>query len=347
MGKTKGIGWVILVLGVVFLVGGLAVKFVVLPSQAKFPADVDSTRNYEGELAVMMNAAALETGDFANLFLKNIPVTIARSVKTLEVGGNDGAIVSDHAVMSSPQGPLAESLTIYAINRTTMDAMEDFSGDVRILPSEGLVLGWPIGSEGKDYIGWNGDTQQTTVLTFVGEEERGGLNTYKYHAAEEPGVIVDPELLAQFPAAFPKDLLLQLAPVLGIPDEMLAQLAPALEAMPDPVPLTYTFAFDKTYWVEPTTGILIDIAVMESRAVALAVPGAPAPVALAEVQHLEYVTTAASVQDAVNDANDGISQLNLFGVYVPLVLILLGAIGIIGGIYYVFVLGKQEEEAAA
>ncbi len=347
MGKTKGIGWVILVLGVVFLVGGLAVKFVVLPSQAKFPADVDSTRNYEGELAVMMNAAALETGDFANLFLKNIPVTIARSVKTLEVGGNDGAIVSDHAVMSSPQGPLAESLTIYAINRTTMDAMEDFSGDVRILPSEGLVIGWPIGSEGKDDIGWNGDTQQTTVLTFVGEEERGGLNTYKYHAAEEPGVIVDPELLAQFPAAFPKDLLLQLAPVLGIPDEMLAQLAPALEAMPDPVPLTYTFAFDKTYWVEPTTGILIDIAVMESRAVALAVPGAPAPVALAEVQHLEYVTTAASVQDAVNDANDGISQLNLFGVYVPLVLILLGAIGIIGGIYYVFVLGKQEEEAAA
>jgi hypothetical protein len=347
MGKTKGLGWVILVLGVVFLVGGLAVKFVVLPSQAKFPADVDSTRNYEGELAVMLNAAALETGDFANLFLKNIPVTIARTVKTTEVGGNDGAIVSDHAVMSSPQGPLAESLSIYAINRTTMDAMEDFSGDVRILPREGLVIGWPIGSEGRDYIGWNGDTQQTTILTFVGEEERGGLNTYKFHAAEDPAVIVDPELLAQFPPAFPKETLLALAPALGIPDEMLAQLAPALEAMPDPVPLTYTFAFDKTYWVEPTTGVLIDINVMESRAVALAVPGAPAPVALAEVQHLEYVTTAASVQDAVNDANDGINQLNLFGVYVPLILMLLGAIGIIGGIYYVFVLGKQEEEAAA
>jgi len=72
MGKTKGIGWVILVLGVVFVLGGLAVKFVVLPSQAKFPADVDSTRNYEGELAVMMNAAALETGDLAHLFLSTL-----------------------------------------------------------------------------------------------------------------------------------------------------------------------------------------------------------------------------------------------------------------------------------
>jgi len=347
MGKTKGIGWVILVLGVVFVLGGLAVKFVVLPSQAKFPDDVDSTRNYEGELAVMMNAAALETGDMANLFLTDVPVTIARTVKTVEVGGDDGAVVSDHAVMSSPAGPLAESLSIYAINRTTMDAIADFSGDVRILPREGLVIGWPIGSEGTDYIGWNGDTQQPTILAYQGEEERGGINTYKFHAAEDPAVIVDPDLLSQFPPAFPKDLLLQLAPLFGLPDEAMAQLGPVLEAMPDPVPLTYTFAFDKTYWVEPNTGVLIDIDVMESRRVALAVPGAPEPVGLAEVQHLEYVTTAESVQDAVNDANDGISQLNMFGVYVPAFLILLGAIGIIGGIYYVFVMGKQEEEAAA
>lgn len=347
MGKSKGMGITILVLGVVIFLGGLAVKFVVLPSQAKFPDDVDSTRNYEGELGVMLNAAALETGDMANLFLRDVPVTIARSVKTLEVGGDDGAVVSDHAVMSSPAGPVAESLDIYAINRTTMDAIADFSGDARILPREGLVIGWPIGSEPVDYVGWNGDTQQPTVLAYVGEEERGGLNTYKYHAAEEPAVIVDPVLLAQFPPAFPKDLLLQLAPLFGLPDEAMAQLGPVLEAMPDPVPLTYTFAFEKTYWVEPNTGVLIDIDVMESRAVALAVPGAPAPVALAEVQHLEYVTTAASVQDAVNDANDGVNQLNLFGVYVPAILILLGAIGIIGGIYYVWVADKPEEEAAA
>jgi hypothetical protein len=347
MGKTKGIGWVILVLGVVFVVGGLAVKFVVLPSQAKFPDDVDSTRNYEGQLGVMMNAAALETGDMANLFLRDVPVTIARTVKTASVGGDDGAVVSDHALMSSPAGPVAESLSIYAINRTTMDAIADFSGDVRILPREGLVIGWPIGSEGRDYIGWNGDTQQATVLRYVGEEERGGLNTYKFHATEDPAVIVDPELLAQFPAAFPKDLLLSLAPLFGLPDEMMAQLGPVLEAMPDPVPLTYTFAFDKTYWVEPNTGVLIDIDVLESRQVAIMVPGAPDPILLTEVQNLTYVTTAASVQDAVNDANDGISQLNVFGVYVPAILILLGAIGIIGGIYYVFVMKEPEDEVAA
>jgi len=347
MGKGKGLGITILVLGVVLLVAGLGVKYVVLPSQAKFPADVDSTRNYEGELAVMMNAAALDSEDLANLFLTNIPVTIERNVKTLEVGGNDGAIVSDHAVMSSPQGPLADSLSIYAINRTTMDAIDDFSGDARITPRQGLVVGWPIGSEGKDYIGWNGDTQTTVTLAYEGEEERGGINTYKFHAASGPDVIVDPELLAQFPPALPKAMLAQLAASLDLPDEAMAQLGPVLEAMPDPVPLTYTFQFDKTYWVEPTTGMLIDIDVMESRAAALTVPGGPGPVPLTEVQHLEYVTAPASVTDAVNEANDGISQLNLFGTYIPAILILLGAIGIIGGIYYVWVRKPEEEEAAA
>ena len=184
-------------------------------------------------------------------------------------------------------------------------------------------------------------------IKYVGEEERAGVKTYKYRAVSEPKVIVDPELLAQFPPAFPKATLVQLAPALGLPDEMMAQLAPVLEVMPDPVPLTYTFAFDKTYWIEPTTGILIDIDVMESRAVALAVPGAPEPVALAEVQHLEYVTSPASVTDAVNDANNAISQLNLFRIYIPVALIFLGAVGILGGVYYAFMKKPEEDEAAA
>ncbi len=347
MGKKNGLGIVILVLGVVLLVGGLAVKYVVLPSQAKFPADVDATRVYDGELGVMLNAAALQSGDMANLFLRDVPVTIDRTVKTLEVGGNDGAIVSDYAVMNSPQGPLAESLSIYAIDRKTMEAIDDFSGDARIIPREGLVIGWPIGSEPTDYIGWNGDTLSPTTIKYVGEEERAGVKTYKYRAVSDPKVIVDPELLAQFPPAFPKATLVQLAPAFGLPDEMMAQLGPVLEAMPDPVPLTYTFAFDKTYWIEPTTGILIDIDVMESRSVALTVPGVPDPIALAEVQHLEYVTSPASVQDAVNDANDAIGQLNLFGTYIPAALIIFGALGIIGGIYFVFVKKPDEEEATA
>ena len=41
---------------------------------------------------------------------------------------------------------------------------------------------------------------------------------------------------------------------------MLAQLPAMLEQVPgDTVPLEYTYGFDKTYWIDPTTGVLIDI----------------------------------------------------------------------------------------
>lgn len=345
MSKSKGVGIGVLILGIVLAIGGLVVKFVVLPSQAKFPADVDVTRAYDGEFSVLLNAAALQSGDLGNLFIHDLPITIERTVKTLAVGGNDGAIVSDRAIVESAMGPLFDTLSVYAIDRKTMQSISDFTDDNRIIPREGLVIGWPIGSEPVDYVGWNGDTMTTTPIEYLGEEEKAGVTTYKYHAASDPQVIVDPELLAQFPAALPKDMLLQLAPMLGITDAQMGQLAPALQAMPDPVPLTYTFAFDKTYWVEPTTGILIDIDVMESRAAALTIPGAPGPVPLGEVQHLEYQTAPVSVEDAVAEANDAKSQLQLFGTTIPLILVVLGAAGIIAGIYLIS--RKPEEEESS
>jgi uncharacterized membrane protein len=342
MSKGKGWGIAALVVGILLIGSGLLVKFVVFPSQAKFPDDVDSARQYDGDLAVIMNAAALETGDFANLFLRDVPVTIDRQIKTAEVGGDDGAIVTDEVVMSGPQGPLAASLDVYAIDRTTMDAIANFSDDDRVIDRVGLVVGWPIGSEPVDYTGWNGDTHETVVLAYQGEEERGGLDTYKYHAVSDHQLIVDEATLAGFPAALPKELLVQIAPMLGLPDEAVAQLGALLPNLPEEVPLAYTYAFDKTYWVEPSTGVLIDIEVQESRATALAIPGQE-PMAIAEVQNLTYTATDGSVQDAVDDANSGIATINLFDLYLPWGLVIIGVILAIIGI--VLLVRKPKEQA--
>lgn len=344
MSAAKGWGIAALVIGIVLIAGGLIVNFVIYPSQAKFPDDVDTTRNYEGELAVMMNAAALESGDLEALFMRNVPVTIERTVQTAETGGDNGAIVTDEAVMSSPEGPVAASLDVYAIDRTTMEAIENFADDDRVQPTEGLVIGWPIGTDGTDYTGWNGDTHATVALVFEGEEERGGIDTYRFHAMSDYGLIVDEPTLANFPAALPKDLLGQLAPALGLPDEAAAQLTAILPSMPDPVPLAYLYAFDKTYWIEPTTGVLIDIDVMESRVGALALPGEE-PVALTEVQNLTYVATEGSVQDAVDDANSGITMINLFGTWLPWGLVIVGVILLIVGIVLFARRPKEGDEA--
>ena len=123
-------GWTALTLGIVALAAGLVLLFFVIPGMAQFPDDVDTTRNYEGELGVMLNSEALATMDVENLFLRNVPVTIDRHIQTLEVDGGD-ALVSDSAVLVGPAGPIQESVDIYTIDRKTMEHVTNFTDDAR------------------------------------------------------------------------------------------------------------------------------------------------------------------------------------------------------------------------
>ncbi len=324
--KGKAVG--LLTLGIAAVAAGLVLLLFIIPGMAQFPDDVDSTRVYEGELSVMLNGEALAAGDLANVFLRDIPVTIDRRVQTLEVDGQK-ALVNDSAVMSSPAGPLQQAEDTYAIDRKSMEHIANFSGDERVLDREGLVIGFPIGTEAADYRGWNGDTMETNTLSFVSEEEHEGLNTYVFTAASGPDLIKDPELLASFPAELPKAVIESLVPALGLPDEALAEFGALMPLLPDPVPLAYTYSYETKYWVEPNTGVLIDYDKMESRAVLLNVGEQPVPVA--EVMHLEYVQAADSVADAVADAEGAQGQLLWLGKVLPYGLIAVGLVlGLLG-----------------
>ena len=320
-GKAAGITG--LTLGGLLIAAGLVVLLVVIPSMAQFPDDVDSTRAYEGELGVMLNADALLAMDLANIFLRDVPVTIDRRVQTLEVDG-EKALVSDAAVMSGPAGPIQQAEDIYSIDRKTMEHIANFSDDARVIDREGLVVGFPIGTESTEYIGWNGDTLETNTLQFLREEEHEGLDTLVFTAASGPDLIKDPVLLASFPSELPKALIEGLVPALGLPEEAVAQLGQVMPILPDPIPLAYTYSYETTYWVEPDSGVLIDYDKMESRSVGLNLGDQPVPIA--EVMHLEYVQSAESVADAVADAEDARSLLFWLGKILPYGLIVVGAI---------------------
>jgi len=339
--KGKAFGSTALILGVLLLAAGLVMMLVIIPGMAQFPEDVDSTRVYEGELSVMLNAEALATLDLANIFLRNVPVTIDRRVQTLEVEG-EKALVLDEAVMSGPAGPLQQSEDVYAIDRKTMESIANFSDDTRVTERVGLVVGFPIGTEAADYTGWNGDTLETNTLTFVQEEERAGLNTYMFTAASGDDVIKDPVLLSAFPAALPKAVIEALVPALGLPAEAIAQLGQVLPALPDPIPLSYLYSYETKYWVEPDTGVLIDYDKLESRSVAINLGDQLVPIA--EVMHLEYVQTPASVQEAVADAEDAQGQLFWLGTVLPYGLI---AVGVILALLGIVAFGRKPEAATA
>lgn len=319
----KKLGFATLILGVVALIAGLVMQFVIVPAAAQFPDDTDVSRTYEGELGVLLNAEALASNDLANLFLRDVPVTIDRQVTALETDGGE-ALVSDISVVNSPVGPVLSSEDYYTIDRKTMEHVENFTDDDRVVPREGLVVGFPIGTEAEDYVGWNGDAEQTAVLTYVGEEERAGLDTYYFTAAGGPDRITEAATLAQFPPALPKAAIAGLLPALGLPDEAVAQLGAVLETLPDPVPLGYTYSYDTRYWVEPDSGVIVELARDESRVVGIEVGGQFQP--LTEVMQLSYVQTADSIAEAADDARDAESLLFWVGRVIPWGLLAVGAI---------------------
>lgn len=338
--KAKTGGFVALILGLALIVAALAVKFVILPGQAQWPDDVDSTRTYDGTLHVMLNQSAFDNMDLVNLFSRDVPITISRHVTTEEVNGGK-AIVREVAIMHGPDGQeIQGSDDWYAIDRKTMNSISmgeaaDFVNSDKVKQREGLVIGFPIGTSKKEYDGWSSEYQSVAKVSYVREEERGGLNTYVFEASSSPKETLDPAMLALFPQAIQKSLLQSLAEILDIPEALREQFGSLLPNMPDVIPLKYTYEYETTYWVEPTTGVLIDYDKHEAYKVALPIPGLPAPVPIIPVFEQSYHTSAASVADAAKDAKDAKRQLDTFGTTIPLALGLAGLVLAATGVLFI------------
>jgi hypothetical protein len=333
---TKTAGLAILLLGLAFIAAALVIRFVILPGQAQWPDDVNSTRTYDGTLHVMLNSQALETRDLANLFVSDVPITISRHVTTEDAKGSK-AIVREVAVMHGSDGQQIQgSDTWYAIDRKTMNAISqkeasDLGNNDKVTDREGLVIGFPVGTEAREYKGWSSDFQKTLEVQYVKEEERGDLNTFVFESSSPARETSDPEMLAILPPAVPKDLIVSLAETIDLPAAMRERFAEILPNLPDPAPLKYTYEYATRYWVEPTTGVLVDYDKHEAYKAALELEGMPVPIPITPVFEQSYQMSAASVEDAVKDARDAKGQLESFGTTIPIVLGVIGLIVIVAG----------------
>jgi len=340
--KGKIGGSLVLLLGLLLVAAGLVLKFAVLPMMAVWPDDVDSTRHYEGTLVTMLNPAALATMDAANLFLTNVPIVVDRHVTTEAVDGNK-ALVKEAVVVNAGGQPVPglAATYFYAIDRKTTEEIPNFTDNTGVDDNrQGLVIGFPIGTEQRTYQGWSDDLQALVPVDFVAEEEHEGMSLLHFHSASDAAPLTDPAVLAMFPAAMPKATLLALAPALPLPAEMLQGLVALLPLLPDPVPLSYLYEYETDYWVEATTGVLIDYTKDEIRYLSL---GA----GQVEVFHMTYQATDQSIADAKKDADDGKMMINLFGTIIPWIAVGLGALVALGGIFMLARKRKPEPAAAS
>ncbi len=298
--------------GIIAIAAAGTLRFVVVPGQSQLPADTDTTRSYEGTIATMLNAEALAAGDLDNAIVRDLPVTLERSTLVTDVADGNATVRETAGIFAPDGSPVLASDTTFVVDRRTMLGQGDRSG---------LLMGWPIDTEPRDYTGWSGDLQSEVTLTYTGQENFQGIEALVF-TSDISGRIVDVETLSRFPSALPKFVLPMVAGALTLSPEAEAALPSLLSVLPDSVPLAYFLNSTTTYWVDPATGMVLDLDRTESRQVAFDVEGIPAT-PLADVYSISYQGTEASVAQTVADSNANSSKLATFGSTVPIALLVL------------------------
>ncbi len=338
-GRNTGI--ILAVIGVLCLAVAAILTWVVVPKTARVPDNKTVTRQYSGTAKVVLNAAALQAGDLTGALIVNTPVTADRTVKVEDTSGN-AAKVNDSRTLKAANGTtLGETSTTYAVNRQSLQDESSFPSSWKVTPHQGLTVSFPIGTNKHDYSGWINETRKTTPLKYSGQQTVSGVNTFVFKANSSPAPITDPATLATMPKELPVSALTALSSVLPIPSDDKAKLAQALPSLTQPVPLQYTFQVTSTYWVEPTTGEVVNNKREEVRKAGLQLPNGQVFAAVIPVFDVTTEFTSQSQGDAASAAKDDKKKIDFWGSTLPLILLIVGAVLLIVGIILAVLAGRR------
>lgn len=349
-------------LGLKFIIGGVVLAAVVVPLLEVFPDDVATTLDFEVEYLTLLDPETLTFTDVPAGEANDI--MIRREITTEDVNGDVVMIREDQRLLNGAQ--VLQNVTFrYPVDRKTLeqrdDVLPEWAAADGLWAREGLVIGWGVDPEPRDYIGWNEDTRQPEVIAYEGRDEINGFDAYYFTSSSEPKRInpaqvevlgLLPELTIEQVAGLARSLEVD-DPIIG---RLLTTALPRLmenavrETQNIPadvptedirVPLEFYYDYDGQYWVEPETGVLLNTVKHEHRAatfpqeiiehLAGSVEGLGQDRALIDdllpltVSDFRYTGTDAAVQAQSQAAQAAIDQLNLYGQTIPLLL------GVVGG----------------
>jgi Porin PorA len=305
------------VIGLILLVAAGLMAWWITPSYiARLPANYNKTRSYTGTIKMVVNPAALSTGNLSAAIRTGLPASLTENVKVLQTSGNT-AEVQDTRTISAAGGLLAKIISKYAVNRQTLAATTSHPGDWSVVPARGLTVSWPLGAKKQNYTGWNSITQTTTPLKYVTQTPQGGISTYEYRSTIPPTPIKNPQVLARLPKSLPASLVPHIVAAGIISHSQAASLSRAFPRA-KAIPLGYTYQATDTYFVAPPTGLVVNVSANESEVGAIALPNGTL-VPLIPVLADTYHATPSSLSAAVSDARNGSSTITTWGVTVPII----------------------------
>ncbi|MCZ4587598.1 porin PorA family protein [Rhodococcus opacus] len=308
--------------GLLLIVAAAVLRFVIVPSVAKLPDNLDVTNRFEGT-GTLLNPAALQAGDIANVIATGVPVSIDRHTYVSSTDG-DTAITHDDLTVNAPDGVSLPTNHTYAVDRTTMESAPAPAG-IEVEPHTGITIGLPIDPDPETSYGLYDFATRTTVpMNYIGSDTISGRDVLRY-TIDATGPLADPAVLGALPPALPKAQLAQLAPAL--PAEVLAELTPEiLAALPDPVPFTYTAITKFELVLDKKLGTPIDGSIDQQVIANVAANGQT--ISLVPALALATTLTADSIAAAADTAASTSRLLTIASLIVPIALVVLG-IGLI------------------
>ena len=344
--KRKRLIGLLAAAAVILVAVGLVLMIVVVPPMKKLPGDTDITRSYTGIMKTMLDPSTLAVS-------KDVPIIITRHVKALATSG-DLAEVSESVQMAAGGRTIQKLLSTYAVDRSTLAAVgkaavpTDWTRATGYWPRTGVVFGWPIGVAKHDLVGWSDDYRSVVPLKFAGvvKHQRSGLTTYHFTSVSAAKPIVPEQVkLMGLPTAVPKSALgtliggADLGPMGAIVKQMLPGLVAALPGTT--VPLQYFYSYEADYWIEPTSGVMVDTTKHELRTVGLAdsaikgtalaaLPESQRAAMRIPVSDFTYSQSDQSVTDAAKQARNADGAIGRYGTTLPIILFVLGALALAG-----------------
>jgi hypothetical protein len=272
--------------GAALLAAGGAIRFVAAPALVQLPADLDTTVQLTGTTS-MLNQSAIQSGDIFHALSLGMPITITNRVWVTATQG-ETAVVANRSTVTGPGGEvISVTQHSWAVNRKTMEEAPAPPGS-SVSPHHGLVVGFPLTPEPHDYPYWDFPTQTTVTARYQGERSFDGHQVYVY-SVHASGVITDPEIL---------------------------------KTVPKTIPLELIATSDSTFYVDPATSVVYDVAQRQvtQAKVKLSLLTLP-PITVSTLEAHFSVDTANSV---VAQANTAGQQLYLLRTGVPGGMALLG-----------------------
>ena len=237
-------------------------------------------------------------------------------------------------------------------------------------PGDGITINFPFTAPKSTVNGYNVYNEQVAPLNYTNSDSTAasqwtGLTTQNYVDAVNPTPIKAATALAPkgedgkalpggLPASFPKAVISAVVPLLGLPADVQDSLKAALPTLPDPVPLSYLYQDRTTFNAEPVSGAVLGIDQDQTWSMQVK-PANAAPISI-PVLNLHIVPTQSAADIQANMARwtkttsgsgmNNITKYNLMSMWIPLGLVVVGALLLLGGILLIVRRRPQAAEAA-